>query len=270
MRPFLKWAGNKYQIIDHIKEVLPKGKRLIEPFAGSCAVFLNTNYSRYLIADQNEDLINLYQQLKKGGKDFIHYCKTFFTALNNTEEKFYESRDLFNTTKDPFLKPGLFLYLNRHGYNGLCRYNSKGKFNVPFGRYRKPYFPEEEMFFFYKKLKKASLRCADFEDTMNKYRQGDVIYCDPPYVPLSKTAHFTRYHHQGFDETCQLKLAKKAEELSNEGITIIISNHDTDFTKQAYEKAKIKKLSVRRSISCNITQRKNAKEVLAVFEAKSI
>ena len=268
MRPFLKWAGNKYKIINHIKEILPKGKRLIEPFAGSCAVFLNTNYSRYLIADQNEDLIDLYQKLKKEGKDFIHYCETFFTSSNNIEEKFYEFRDLFNTTNDPHLKAALFLYLNRHGYNGLCRYNSKGNFNVPFGRHKKPYFPEEEMFFFLKKSKKATFRCADFEDTMNQYKQDDVIYCDPPYVPLSKTAYFTCYHRQGFDEIAQLKLTKKAEELSRKGITVIISNHDTDFTKKAYAKAKIKTLSVRRTISCNITQREKAKEVLAVFEAE--
>ena len=82
IRPFLKWAGNKYRIIDRVREALPQGKRLIEPFAGSAAVFLNTNYERYLVSDSNPDLINLFNCVKDEGEDFIKYCKRFFTEID--------------------------------------------------------------------------------------------------------------------------------------------------------------------------------------------
>ena len=129
IRPFLKWAGGKYRIIERIRELLPEGERLVEPFVGSGAVFLNTRYPTYLLADSNPDLINLYRILQTEGEAFIAYCKRNFTARNNSPESYYRLRDVFNTTRDLRRKSALFVYLNRHGYNGLCRYNAKGRFN---------------------------------------------------------------------------------------------------------------------------------------------
>src|SRR5262249_42922300 len=140
MKPFLKWAGNKYPLLDRIKRTLPKKKRrLVEPFAGSAAVFLNTDYPDYLLTDANVDLITLYQHLKTEGPDFIHFCRDFFKPETNRKDVYLEFRDTFNQTLDCRLKSALFLYLNKHGFNGLCRYNAGGKYNVPFGRYLKPY-----------------------------------------------------------------------------------------------------------------------------------
>ena len=133
MKPFLKWAGNKYQIITRIQALLPCGKRLIEPFVGSGAVFLNTDYPSYELSDCNGDLIALYQHVQREGDAFIDYCQTFFTEENNTPEAYYAFRAKFNTTGDVRLKSALFVYFNKHGYNGLCRYNASGGFNVPFG-----------------------------------------------------------------------------------------------------------------------------------------
>ena len=176
-RPFLKWAGNKYRIMDEIHEMLPeKGERLIEPFAGSAAVFLNTNFKRYLVTDSNPDLINLFNHLKKEGADFIRYCKRYFSEKNNTADRYYYLRDQFNKTTDTRKRSALFIYLNRHGYNGLCRYNSKGGFNVPFGRYKAPYFPQKEMEFFSQKARHAIFQVASFEKTLSKAKQGDVVY----------------------------------------------------------------------------------------------
>jgi len=135
MRPFLKWAGNKYQILHRIQQHLPAGKRLVEPFVGSGALFLNSDYERYLLADSNLDLINLYNLLKKEGPNFIEYCQGLFVDKHNNPDIYYQYRLEFNTTNDVRRKSALFIYLNRHGYNGLCRYNSKGGFNVPFGLY---------------------------------------------------------------------------------------------------------------------------------------
>lgn len=265
MKPFLKCAGNKYQIIERVLAALPAGNRLIEPFVGSGSVFLNSDYPRYLLADSNQDLINLYQHLQIEGEGFIHDCCAFFTPENNQSEAFYQLRTLFNTTIDQRLKALLFVYLNKHCFNGLCRYNSKGSFNTPFGRYKKPYFPEKEMLFFYEKTKDAVFESADFLTTLSKAQPGDVVYCDPPYVPLSKTANFTNYSAGGFSHDQQVLLAETAGKLAAKGITVVISNHDTEFTRSAYQKASISSFSVQRFISCNATRREKAAEVLAIF-----
>jgi DNA adenine methylase len=266
-RPFLKWAGNKYRVMDEIHKMLPaEGERLIEPFAGSAAVFLNTDYKRYLITDSNPDLIHLYNYLKKEGRDFIRYCRHYFTPQNNTPEKYYYLRDQFNNTTNTRKRSALFIYLNRHGYNGLCRYNSNGGFNVPFGRYKAPYFPQKEMEFFSSKAKKATFRVASFETTLAKAKPGDIVYCDPPYVALSGSANFTSYHTGGFSEAQQIELVDSAKQVAAKGIPVLISNHKTEFTDKIYEPAKQHSyFMVRRFISCNGSKRKSAGEVLALF-----
>jgi DNA adenine methylase len=265
MKPFLKWAGNKYAIIERIKAILPAGNRLIEPFSGSAAVFLNTDFDSALLSDINGDLINLYQYLKKDGQKFVGYCSTFFVKETNNAETYYHFRRIFNTTGDLRLKAALFLYFNRHGYNGLCRYNNKGEFNVPFGRYTKPYFPADEMMQFHHKIQSAELVRQDFIQTMQAARPGDVIYCDPPYVPLTETANFTGYSSGGFGIKEQEALADMAKTLSKKGISVMISNHDTMFTQTAYESAHIVSFQVRRFISCKGDGRGQANEMLALF-----
>ncbi len=265
MRPFLKWAGGKYRILDQIREVLPAGGRLVEPFVGSGAVFLNTEYEQYSLADANPDLVNLYLQLQKEGKKFIAYCARYFDSRYNNEAAYYQCREEFNLSSHIRRKSALFLYLNRHCFNGLCRYNAKGEFNVPFGRYKNPYFPEKEMLDFYKKSQKAVIKCADFRVTMDEAQAGDVVYCDPPYVPLSPTANFTDYASGGFGMKEQEDLAKWARKLQKKGIPVVISNHDTDFTQKAYKPARILSFEVQRFISCDGANRGKAGEVLAVF-----
>lgn len=264
-RPFLKWAGNKYNLVERIKNLLPPGKRLVEPFCGSAAIFLGTHYSNYLLAESNPDLITLYQELKKGGKEFINYTKTFFKEKYNEKKYYCELREKFNTTEDPTLKSALFIYLNRHGYNGLCRYNSEKKFNVPFGRFDKIYFPEHRLNYFHQKAQFANFTCQDFRKTLKKLRKTDVVYCDPPYVPLSKTACFTNYNGKTFSEEDQIELAKSAEKLKKDGITVIISNHDTPFTRKIYHQAEIHSFEVKRTISQDPSTRMPVKELLAVY-----
>jgi len=264
-KPFLKWAGNKFKLAERIKALLPEGKRLIEPFAGSGAVFLNTKYPRYLLTDTNKDLINLCKFVQKEGPSFFKYCQEFLVPENNDEARYYEFRKLFNATEDERLKSALFIYLNRYGYNGLCRYNLSGGFNVPFGRYKTVHDPKEEMLFFHQKAKKAVFKTADFVKTMESAKLGDVIYCDPPYAPLSETANFTGYSAGGFSAEDQLELARQARACAKRGIPVVISNHDTEFVHQAYEGAKITSFPVQRLISCNKEKRGKAQEVLAVF-----
>lgn len=252
-------------MIKHICQNLPSGKRLIEPFVGSGAVFLNTCFPKYVLAERNMDLVLVYHFIKKEGVSFIDYCESFFTARNNCKKQFYEYRNMFNKTSNDRLRAALFVYLNRHGYNGLCRYNKRGIFNVPFGHYVKPYFPREEMVYFSKRLKQASIKCYDFKQTMFLARDGDVLYCDPPYVPLSPTSNFTQYSPHPFGENEQLELADNARSLAKKGIPVLISNHDTHFIHKAYKGARIIRLNVRRSISCKGESRGLVPEILALF-----
>ena len=265
IRPPLKWAGGKYSILDEIKAKLPAGNRLIEPFAGSGVVFLNTKYERYTLNDKNKDLIGFYKILKRDGETFIDYCREYFRPDRNNADKYYKLRNKFNSSEDIVERSALFLYINKHGYNGLCRYNSSGGLNVPFGRYNGPFFPEQSMRLFWKKSKKASLTSSDFEKVMISAKEGDVIYCDPPYVPLSKTSNFTSYSAGGFDAHEHERLAETAEKVARKGVAILISNHYTKFTRSIYSGARTSSLSVRRLISCNGSKRENAKEILALY-----
>jgi DNA adenine methylase len=230
-------------------------------------VFLNTDYDEYLLADSNPDLINLYQQLVDDSSDFIQYCKTLFIAANNTEKKYYELREEFNNSKDKRRKSALFLYLNKHCYNGLCRYNKKGKFNTPFGLYKTPRLPIKEMQSFIAASGNTTFMHASFTETMQLARKGDVVYCDPPYAPLSKTAYFTDYYPGGFGWNDQLLLASTAQRLATRGIQVVISNHRTREICDLYKNAgaRITSFKVQRHISCDGNNRQKADEILAVF-----
>lgn len=271
-RPFLKWPGGKYRLLEHIQKALGPGDKLIEPFVGSAAVFLNTDFDRYVLADSNPDLIALYEHLRDGGEDFIESCAELFVPENNTPAQYYSLRDEFNNDAGGEHKSRLFLYLNRHGYNGLCRYNSRGEFNTPFGQMTRPYFPRREMQAFLSRARHARFRHQGFRETMLAARRGDIVYCDPPYAPLSKTASFTDYHAGGFDWQHQETLAETAARLAGRGVRVVISNHDTEAIRALYNDrgAKLKRLKVRRSISCNGARRILVGEILAVFNGKPI
>ena len=266
IRPFLKWAGNKFRIIDKVIKQLPDGRRLIEPFVGSGAVFLNTEYDRYLLSDSNRDLIDLYTLIKEDGSAFIEYTRPLFNEKNNTPERYYALRDEFNSCETTQRRAALFVYLNRHGYNGLCRYNASGGFNVPFGRYKRPYFPETEILLFHHKAQQAVFLHQDFTATMGKVKKGDVIYCDPPYLPLSPSANFTSYSAGGFGMEQQKQLAALACQCAEHGVPVVISNHNTREARTIYEKAKLQRFFVQRYISCKGSCRSKAGELLALFD----
>jgi len=267
IRPFLKWPGGKYRLIEQIHAVLPQGRQLVEPFVGGGAIFLNTRFENYLLNDANADLIKLYQILQREGCHFVDYCRKYFVKKFNSEKQYYRLRAKFNESSDPLKRSALFLYLNRHGYNGLCRYNAgKGEFNVPFGRYIRPYFPENEMLLFYEKAKRVTFVCEDFKKTMKRAKKGSVIYCDPPYVPLNTTtAHFTAYRAGGFSLNQQRELAVLANKLANKGIPVLLSNHSNDFTQQIYQGALISEFNVQRFISCKVKERRAVLELLALY-----
>lgn len=272
VRPILKWAGGKFRLLDALLPELPAGGRFVEPFVGSGAVFMNVDYPSYLLCDVNADLIAFYRTLVERGAGFVGECGKLFTAAGNVREIFSARRRRFNR-----LPPGdarraaLFLYLNRHGYNGLVRYNARGEFNVPFGRYAKPRFPGAEMLAFLEKARSAEVEFAvgDFRDAFARVRHGDVVYCDPPYIPLSDTANFTCYSGNPFGRAEQEALAGLAERAAEAGAAIVVSNHDGPEARRLYRDAsRIRRIDVRRSISCNGTRRAVVGELIAVYDAR--
>ena len=237
-RPFLKWAGGKYRLTDEINRLLPKRKHcLVEPFVGAGAVFLNSHFERYILADINPDLIHLFNIVKQDVEGYIQACKpVFFHPDANTESYYYTKRKEFNQSTDIFQRAVLFLYLNRFGFNGLCRYNAKNEFNVPFGAYKTHYFPEEELRFFAAKAQSAVFICADFQQTFQMADEDCVIYCDPPYAPISQNSNFTNYSGNEFSIAHQCDLANLAKDtVKQRNIQVVISNHDTAFTREIYQ-----------------------------------
>ncbi|MGL4650769.1 MAG: Dam family site-specific DNA-(adenine-N6)-methyltransferase [Caldilineaceae bacterium] len=269
MKPFLKWAGGKQRLTPRILSLLPAGERLIEPFVGSAALFLASGHRLALLGDTNRDLIAVYQALQQEGEAFVEACRSLFTPEANTRECYESRRAAFNRSRESGERARLFVYLNKHCYNGLCRMNRRGEFNVPFGRYVRPGFPEAEMLAFLRRLQRCDavqFVHEPFEQVMQQAGVGDVVYCDPPYVPLSATAHFTAYGAAPFGAAEQSELANQAESLARRGVPVLISNHDTPETRRLYAAAtRLEAFSVRRHISCAGATRGHADELLALY-----
>lgn len=268
IKPFLKWAGSKTKIIDVILHYTEVRDVFIEPFVGSGVVFLNMNgFKKYKVYDINNDLINLYKTLQSEGERFIDYCETFFVPSNNVKDVYYSLREKFNSLDtNNRERAALFVYLNRHCFNGLCRYNARGDFNVPMGKYESPYFPRQEMFTFFERSKNVEFINADFRKAFaySESEKSCLIYCDPPYVSEdeNKNEGFTNYSSNSFSTLDQIdlsNLAKKSKHLC------ILSNHSTEFTRDIYAGSKIIEFEVKRFIAAKNSDRRNAKELLAVF-----
>lgn len=267
-RPFLKWAGGKHKLAERFRPLLRLGgRRLVEPFAGSGALSLALHEEpRALwLNDINPDLARLHEQVRDRSEALVHALQPLFTPSNNTPGAYYALRDEFNETTDPLRKAALFVYLNRHGYNGLCRYNASGGFNVPFGRYKHPRPPSDEIQAAAGALKTARITHLDFTEVLAECGQGDAVYCDPPYVTLSKTASFTAYSKDAFPSASQAKLVRLAREAARRGAVVVISNHDTPEARALYEGATIHAFDVRRSISRKSETRGLVKELVAVY-----
>jgi len=271
-KSFLKWAGGKTQSLKIILaevycdiEFLEAQKisKFVEPFVGSGVVFLNVEAEEYIINDINSDLINVYNTLKSDGEYYIKEAKNVFSKAVD-ETSFYELRETFNESKDAFEKAILFLYLNKLCFNGLCRYNKSGKFNVPYGNPSTIYFPEKQLNSTMIKLERTEIYNKPFQDIFDLIKKGDTIYCDPPYVSLSDISSFTDYSSDGFTNKEQLELAKLAEKSKAK---VLISNHDTKFSRKIYKNSnKLTELEIKRFISADGDKRKPVKELLVVYK----
>ncbi|WP_105574379.1 DNA adenine methylase [Cronobacter sakazakii] len=266
----LKWVGSKVRIMPHLRDHLPEGKRLVEPFAGSCAVMMNTDYDEYLIADLNPDLVNLYKVMMYYTDAFLNELDLMFStgALGDLESRavyYYAIREAFNLSEKALGSESVeaavrFMYLNRHGFNGLCRYNRRGQFNVPFGKYKKNYFPLKEVRAFAEKAKRATFITAHYSETLALVRAGDVVYCDPPY--LTESGNFTSYTESGFSHLDQGRLARKLRRLTENGVSVVASNSDLEMVHYLYAGFEAVKVNAPRSVGGAAASQKSAAELI--------
>ncbi|EIK2331335.1 Dam family site-specific DNA-(adenine-N6)-methyltransferase [Salmonella enterica] len=265
-RPLLKWAGGKYSLLPELDRLIPAGKRLIEPFVGGGSVFLNSDkHERFLLADINADLINLYQMLAVVPDSVIAEAMKAFRHLNDVEN-YTVIREAFNAQKlNATERAAAFLYLNRHCFNGLMRYNLDGFFNVGWGKYKAPYFPEEEIRAFRLKSHACVFMTAGFERTLRLAGDGDVVYCDPPYEPMPGTAGFTSYASGGFSWDSQVALAESCVAAHQRGAKVFISNSTAPRVIELYERHgfTLHQVNARRSISSKGSTRETANDIVA-------
>jgi DNA adenine methylase len=267
-KPFLKWVGGKSRVLHHVLPKLPTGQRLIEPFVGGGAVFLGADYERYVLGDSNGHLIELYREVSKRPQEFAAAAAELFTESNLSQDRYSELRALFNSEQDPLARAALFLYLNKFGFNGLCRYNRAGLFNVPYGHpTRTPKLPVAEIFAFAQKATNATFVHCDFIELMMSAKLGDVVYCDPPYLDTDNASSFKAYGASGFDFNRQRDLADCARDLASRGIPVVVSNHDCVAARDLYAGAELHAFTARRSVSAAGDRRGHALEILAVFGA---
>jgi len=224
-RPFLKWAGGKYSLLPELDRLIPAGKRLIEPFVGGGSVFLNSDkHESFLLGDVNADLINLYEMLTVVPDLVTEWAKGLFEKLND-EDSYIACREEFNNQKmSGPERAAAFLYINRHCFNGLIRYNREGRFNVGYGKYRAPYFPATEINVFVSMSRRCVFMNAGYIRTLALAGEGDVVYCDPPYEPMPGTAGFTNYAAGGFTWDDQQELARCCVAAHQRGARVVISN----------------------------------------------
>lgn len=273
MKPFLKWAGNKYPLRNEIVPVLSKpGKRYIEPFVGSGAIYrqVRSLYESHWLNDKNEDLMNVYGDLAFRSRELLLILSCYFTESTNTKETYLSLRKLFNQTPHNLLRSALFIYLNRHGFNGLTRYNSKGEFNVPFGKYKQPYYPDYAIQDWGLVLKQDQpiLTTLDFEEVLDETGEGDIIYCDPPYYPTSETSSFTGYVNGWRVGEDDQRLAVAARAAYDRGAWVVVSNSNTQFIRDlyGYREGKFTEVSAKRSIAANGSSRGKVTELLITFQ----
>lgn len=270
IQPFLKWAGGKRQLLPEIRKYIPEEFDIYyEPFVGAGAVLFDLQPEKAVINDKNTELLNVYHVIKNEIDDLIKELKKHEDG--NDSDYFYEVRamDREPSYKDlsPAERAARIIYLNKTCFNGLFRVNSKGYFNVPFGKYKNPKILNEDVLravHSYLHSNDVQILEMDFTEAVADAKAGDFVYFDPPYDPLSETASFTSYSLDGFRKEDQLRLRDLCVELDQKGIKFLLSNSATDFIVDIYgEKGfLIEKVSASRNINSVASKRGKIDEVL--------
>lgn len=266
-RPIFKWVGGKFSVLPVLSEHLPHGKRLIEPFVGGGAVFTNAGYRDNLLNDINPDVINFYQVLQREQHTLITLTHRYFKDYDSADA-FMNIRAIFNDKEfDDLNRAAAFLYLNRHCFNGLTRYNRHKHFNVGYGKYQAPYFPLAEMEEFLATADKCEFVCGDFSSVIAAAGEDDVIFCDPPYEPLPDTAGFTKYSGHTFPFEEQERLVSLLVAAQGRGAKVVITNSGAPNIRELYLDHRFTphQLPARRYVSCKASTRQTANDIIATL-----
>lgn len=289
VKPFLKWAGGKGQLLKEIEQYYPFNKKEIkkyaEPFVGGGAVLFDVlnkyELKEIYISDINAELINTYCVIRDSVGVLIkmlYALQNEFVPLDTDSRKIYynKKRERFNELKIEdnekmnIEKAALMIFLNKTCFNGLYRVNKKGFFNVPMGAYKNPMICDENNLRAVSgKLQKVTIVCGDYKESANFIDENTFVYFDPPYRPLTDTADFTAYTENAFNDEKQIELAHFADDMSKKGAVVLVSNSDPknsnpndDFFDKIYSKYRIKRVEANRMINCNSRARGKIKELL--------
>lgn len=270
IKPFVKWAGGKAQILDEIKSRLPQNfKTYFEPFIGGGALFFNLVPTSAVISDYNEELMSAYRSFQDTNLYTLMIEKIVKHEENHNEDYYYEVRGL-DRSEDyndfPLHeKAARLIYLNKACFNGLYRVNSKGYFNVPSGKkkavnaYNQLLFDDIHEYLSNPQIKVSS---GDFADAVKEAKAGDFVYFDPPYDTFEDQSNFTTYTKDRFGKDEQKRLADVFKELSDRGVYVMLSNHNTAFIRELYDDFNIEVIKARRAINAKGDGRGEVEEVI--------
>lgn len=269
-KPFVKWAGGKRQLITEIDRHIPKEfGTYFEPFLGGGAVLFHllgkNSGMKCKVSDLNSDLVLAYVTIRDKLDDLISSLENHSKNYNkNPDSYYYGIRE--SEPKDQIDKVSRLLFLNRTCFNGLYRVNSKGKFNVPLGRYSNPNIVNEENLTAVSHIlqsKKIQINCRDFSAVLTDAKKGDFVYFDPPYQPVSDTANFTSYTNRDFTYKDLENLVQVSEKLSDKGCKVLHSNSNSKDVRELFSKDwKVIEVSANRSINSDSAKRTGQKELL--------
>lgn len=248
-KPVLKWAGGKTQLLDKIHPHIPNHyNKYIEPFFGGGALFFNLRHENSVISDLNPELVNLYTQIANNLDTVI----SFLEKYRNTEECFYQVRSLDVSKLSAPEQAARTLYLNKTCFNGLYRVNKKGQFNVPFGRYKNPTIGDyENLSNASQLLQKATIVNGSYKEVLGQFAEpNDLVFLDPPYLPISDYSDFKRYTKEQFYEEDHIELAEEVERLRELGCHVILTNSNHPLVHELFGKHKIEVHNTKRHISC--------------------
>ena len=268
VKPLVKWAGGKRQLLPHIHAALPADapQRFYEPFIGGGAVLFSLEPARARVNDLNGELINLYEVVRDGVDELI----AELAGYPNETEFFYALRAADRDAQrfaalSPVERAARTLYLNRTCYNGLYRVNAAGQFNAPFGRYKNPTICDEgtlRAVHRYFADNDVAFSQGDFAAAVAEAREGDFVYFDPPYDPVNVTSSFTGYQKGGFDRTEQERLKEVCDDLDRRGVKFLLSNSATDFIRELYADYEVGIVGATRAINSVGSRRGKVDEVL--------
>jgi len=272
VKPFVKWAGGKTQILDKIKGLVPtKFNTYFEPFLGGGAVLFDMLPSHAVISDYNKELFLAYKCFQDDG-DFVHLIDELVNHQKNHSEAYYYKIRELDRASDYDAMPGYvraarMIYLNKAGFNGLYRVNSKGYFNVPSGKYESVKAYHKELFdniHEYFTTNDIVIMNDDFEEVVKSAKKDDFVYFDPPYDTFDDENNFTSYTKMSFGKNEQIRLAEVYKKLSDKGVFVMLSNHNTKFINNLYKEFNIHTIQAKRSINSNAGGRGNVEEVIII------